>query len=119
MSSFIGIFNSGGRERKLRMYIDFKENESYITDLYINNIRLDAKIDGSKCTIYEKKQFNSVKSLLNYICGYEDKTTYEMNIEHYNDEIIITGSEENKNCMLCIPRFSRPKFFVVTNKEEV
>jgi hypothetical protein len=119
MTTFIGIFNHNGKKIKMRMYVDLKETGEYFTDIYMNDKILEAKIDGSKCTIYDKKQCNSLLSVINFICGYDDKITFNLIYKICDDEVIISGFEENKNCCLCIPCISTRKFFVVTNKEEV
>ena len=119
MSAFIGLLNNNGNINKFRIYLDLADSDPYITDFYMNNTRFYAKIERNKCKIYKENTCTGMRSLLRLICGFNYGTTYNMSIEKYNDEIIITGKEEVGNCFFCIPRLSKPKFFVATNKEEV
>ena len=119
MIPFVGILNTGGRQKKIRMYIDLKETEHYFTEVYLGDKKLEAKVEGTICTIYAKRQCNSILSFINCICGYDDQIVFDLTHEFYSNEIIITGREPNKKFLYCFPRPCKPKFFVVTNKEEV
>ena len=122
MTEFFGLLNDNGLESKFRIFIDLNAENEYITDFYMDNIRSDAKICGDQCTISVKKESGLLD--INYLCDVffdikDTGITYDMTIKQYSDEIIITGKESGNFCLLCIPLFSRPTFFVATNKIEV
>ncbi|AYV84991.1 MAG: putative ORFan [Satyrvirus sp.] len=101
MAVFNGILNNNGSENKILLYFDLYRITPYITDFFMENTRSDAIIDGDKCVI--------------------DDNEYDYEIKNYDDEILIYGRERINLCYWCFPCFSyfwKPKFFLLTNKEE-
>lgn len=118
MISYVGILNTGSGQKKIRIYLDLNDKEMYFTEAYIGDKKFEAKIEGDICTVYGKKICNNFCSPLNFICGYDDKIIFHLTFTKYNDETIVTGREDNIG-WLCFPRITTPKFFVITDREEV
>ena len=121
MTEFFGLLNDNGVETKFRIFVDLKrqEDEEYVTDFYVDHTRSDAIIHGNECVIKIAK-----KSGTNYLSevffGIDNtETTYDITFRQYGDEIIMSGMETGIFYLSCIPIFSRPIFFVATNKIEV
>ena len=133
MTEFFGLLNDNGVETKFRIFVDLGRiatcnqpalrgqgrQDEYITDFYVDHTRSDAIIYDDKCIIKIGK-----KSGANYLSeiffGIDNtETTYDINFRQYGDEIIMSGMETGIFYLSCIPIFSRPIFFVATNKIEV
>lgn len=99
MRVFNGILNDNGLESKIILYLDPCKITPYVTDYYINNNRYEAKIDDNEYTLID--------------------TVYEYKIKKYHDEILIMGKEKLNFWYICFPCLYRPKFFLLTDKEEV
>lgn len=97
---FNGILNNNGFEQKIRINFNNYANYPYVTDAYIDDIKSDCIVNK-----------NSIRLL---------STTYYYHIRNsLYDEILIVG-KENKNIfhsILCC--LYNPKYFVLTNKQEV
>lgn len=101
MPAFSGILNDNGLENKIMLFFDFGKNTPYTTDFFIDNNRSDATIEYDTCTI--------------------DDVKYDYKIKKYDDdgEILILGREKT-NVFYCLcPWFLRPRFFLLTNKQEL
>jgi len=113
MTTFTGILNNNGTETKIRMFIELDKHTSYVSDLYMNNVRYDIIVDGNTCSL--------ITSKYSYLLDHDfvDKTNYELFVKKYQDEIIIVGREKGNIFECCLSYIFTPKFFVVSNKEEV
>lgn len=116
MSMYRGILNDNGLETNIRIFFDLKKND-YTSDFFANNIRSDINIRGDICTIIRRKRFTGFPLVSLFDDNEFEYTNYKLYISKYENEIIITG-KEIANQYWCIPCMPRPKFFVVTNKEE-
>ena len=99
MITFNGILNNNGTEKKMRIFLDLDAPTSYTTDFYIEDKRMDAKIDKNNCTI----------------CNDE----YVYVVKKFHNEIIVAAKEISNSFHCMFPCFYKQKFFVVSNKEEV
>ena len=122
MTEFFGLLNDNGTETKFRIFIDLDASEEYVTDFYMNDTRSDAIMNGNKCTIHHHRTNDWLG--IDYLCKvfFDTDTngvTYKINIYQYDNEVLITGKEDGNFCLSCIPIFSRPIFFVATNKIEI
>lgn len=119
MIPFVGILNNSGRKKKIRIFFDMNESEDYFTEVYLDDKKLEAKVEGAQLIIYVQRECNNIMSFINCVCGYDDQIVFELTHNFCQNEIIITGCEPHKKFLLCFPALSPAKFFVVTNKEEV
>jgi hypothetical protein len=99
MISFNGILNDNGTETYIRIYLDTELLFPYTTDFFIDNTRISAIINKETCII--------------------QNVEYKYVIKYFQNEIIIAAKEIQNIFHLICPCVYEPKFFVVTNKEEV
>lgn len=96
---FNGILNNNGFEEKIRILIDSRKCFPYKTDAYIDNVKYSCTIDYNTIMI--------------------GQTNYDYIIKTVGDEILIVGKEKRNIMHLLLCCIYKPKFFVLTNKQEV
>lgn len=96
---FNGIINDNNFESDIRIFFNLDSDEPYSTDAYVDDILVDVMVDVDKIII--------------------DYIEYQYCIKSKGDEIIIVGKEKYNFFSWLISCFQKPKFFVLTNKEEV
>jgi hypothetical protein len=99
MITFNGIHNDNGVEKKIRIFLDLESITPYMTDFYIDDKRLDVKIEKNICTI----------------CNND----YIYDVKKFPNEIIVAAKEISNLFHCLFPCVCKQKFFVVSNKEEV
>jgi hypothetical protein len=99
MIGFNGILNDNGMEKYIRIYLDMAETFPYKTEICIDNTWTDAIINKETCLV--------------------QNVEYQYIIKQFQDEIIIAAKETQNIFHFFCPCIYEPKFFVVTNKEEV
>lgn len=99
MKAFRGILNNNGYKQSFLIYLDPNAVESYVTDFFSNDAKLDATINGDTCII--------------------DNTKYYLQIQSVPSEILVIGKEEPNWFHYFCFCLDRPKFFLATDKEEV
>lgn len=94
-----GILNNNGFEQKIRIKLNSCDYFPYDTDMYINNIKYPCKIDYDTITFLSSQ--------------------YEYKIKKTDDELLVIGKERRNILHIILCCIYKPKFFVLTNKEEV
>lgn len=103
MTAYNGILNDNGQKKYIRVYLDLDVDNSYTTDAFIDDVRTDAEIDNNIYTIQQTK--------------------YKCETKNVTDETFIIGKEMISGCCFFIYYYLtclyKPKFFVLTDKQEV
>lgn len=107
MLVFNGILNNNGIEKKIRLFLKNSslsegDQEIYETDFFMEDIKSIAFVHPTTIVLSDSK--------------------YQIFFKKYEDEILLMGKETSTFCDLftcAFPCFHKPKFFVMTNKEEV
>lgn len=98
----IGIYNDGFSEYPIKL-------SGFLTDK--NNSRLHFETKIYTISIVDNYFILNRNNIFDYF--FPEKYYYEIN--HYEDEIIITAHEQT-SCFACLSLYT-PKFFVVTSKK--
>lgn len=96
---FNGIMNDDGIEHKMRLALQFVSNLPVVIDLFIDNEKKDVIINTEKMII--------------------DEIEYLYCVKKTDDEILIAGKEIENFFQFVAPCLFKPKYFVLTNKEEI
>lgn len=97
---FNGILNNNGFEQNIKIRLSSIDCFPYDTDVYINNAKYQCKIDYDVITFLSSPYEYKIK-----------KTD--------NDEILIVGKEQKNIFHRILCCMYEPKFFVLTNKEDI
>lgn len=97
--TFNGILNDNGTEMKVILHLKKITTLPYIAECYLDNDHIYAYMGRGICII--------------------QNTTYDYRVKKSDNEILIIGKEHSNFFHSIFSCFYKPKFFVLTNKEEV